>query len=235
MPARHAIELGKAVVAVLLQPESAAVRIERHAEAVAMAVRKHLLDVRAGLASDRRARREEGIVGWRRSVQVQPQDDAAQVRVVGRRAAKLIVRRGHVRRTVGVVDRSAPEILQVAAPPEIADEDVQLVVGTDAEDAAIVVSSRRLSGVLLDGAEADDVRALRETGSVPHETVDPVTEQRRLIQRCGVRSRRALRPVEEYLRSRWKIRMKRDAEQPAFGAVVHREIEHSGLLVGLEP
>src|SRR6188508_1576724 len=50
-------------------------------------------------------------------------EGAAQMRVVWRRAAELIVRRRRVWRAPGVVDRSAPEILQVAAPPEIADED----------------------------------------------------------------------------------------------------------------
>jgi hypothetical protein len=112
-----------------------------------MAVRKHFLDVRSDLAPHRRARCEEGIVGRCGSIQIQPQHNTAQVRVVGGGAAELIVRRGSVRRTVGVVDRPALEILKIAAPAKIAGEHIQLVVGTDAEDAAIVIPARRLPRV----------------------------------------------------------------------------------------
>ena len=84
----------KAVVAVLLLPQVAAERVERHAEAVADAVGEDLLDVVADLAADGRARGEERVVGRRRAVVVQPQDHAGEVRVVRLGAAPMNVPRG---------------------------------------------------------------------------------------------------------------------------------------------
>ena len=80
-------------------PELAGDGIEGHAEAVAEAVREDLLHVGADLAADRRAGGEERVVGRRRAVVVEPQDDAGEMRVVGLRAAELVVgdgRPGHV-------------------------------------------------------------------------------------------------------------------------------------------
>ena len=55
----------------------------------------------------------------------------------------------------------------------------------------------------------------------------------RLAQNAGVQSGRALRPVQEHMWSRRKVRMEGDAEQAAFRAVIDRKVEHSCLLIAL--
>jgi hypothetical protein len=71
-----AVQLVEGVLTVLLRPEPARCRVERHPKAVPKAVREDLLDVRADLSADRGARGDERVVGWRRAVVVQPQHDA---------------------------------------------------------------------------------------------------------------------------------------------------------------
>src|SRR5262249_56412568 len=97
--------------------------IERHAEAVPVPVREDLLDIGADLATHGSACSEEWIVGWGRSVVVQPQNDAGEMGVVGRRPAKRIVdlrcgQKGTVRK-----------ILHPAPPSLIAHEYIELAVG----------------------------------------------------------------------------------------------------------
>ena len=91
MPGHDAIQLAERVVGILGFPERAGDRIEGHAEAVAMAVGEHLLDVRADLAAHRRTGGEERIVGRRGAVAVEADDHAGQVCVVGRGAAERVV------------------------------------------------------------------------------------------------------------------------------------------------
>ena len=75
--------------------------------------------------------------------------DAAHVRVVRCGTAELIVRHGRIRWTARAVDRPAFQILQIAATAEIANEHIQLVVGSNAEHAAIVIAPCGLARVLL--------------------------------------------------------------------------------------
>src|SRR5215218_5807526 len=85
-------ELGKAVIAVLLQPEVAGLRIEVHAKAVAQTVGEYFLDVGADLSTHHGAHGEKWVVGRGAAVVVEPQDDAGEMRVVGRRATELVIR-----------------------------------------------------------------------------------------------------------------------------------------------
>ena len=81
----------KRVVAVLLLPQVAAERVERHAEAVADAVGVDLLQRRAVAAAALGAEPVERVVLGRGAVGVQAQDHAGQVLGVGVRAAELVV------------------------------------------------------------------------------------------------------------------------------------------------
>ena len=121
----------------------------------------------------------------------------------------------------------------MAAAAKVADEDVQLVVGSDPEHASIVIAPLRLSSILLQRAQHDDVGVLRQAGAVPDETVHAIAEQERLTQNAGIQSCRTLRPVQEHMRCCRKVRMQGDAEQSAFRAVVDRKVEHSRLRIAL--
>ena len=120
--------------------------------------------------------------------------------IVGRGAAELIVGDGWPEPGWG---RSGREVLQLAAPPEVADRHVELAVGPELDYAGVVVASRRLgavgpvrrialtgrhgSRVVLEGEEGDQMPVEAELGAVPHEPVDAVGEQRDLedIARVG--------------------------------------------------
>ena len=80
---------------------------------------------------------KNGLSVGRGAVVVQPQDDAGQMRVVWLRTAELIVL---PRRPAGAID----QVLQLPAPAVVADQDVQLPVRSEPDDAAVVVAARRL-------------------------------------------------------------------------------------------
>ena len=180
------------------------------------------MEVGADFAADAGPEAEEGVVGRRRAVLVQAQDDPAEVGVVRRRTAELVVRH---RRPGAGGRRSAGKVLQVAAASEVTDEDVELAVATERQHAAVVVAARGLAGVLLDGPDPDQRAVEGQRRSVPDEPVDPVAQQRRLAEHVGVRAGAALRPVEEDPRVPGEARMQRDAEQAAFGAEVDGQVE----------
>ena len=119
-----------------------------------MPVGEDLLDVGADLAADRCAGGEERVVGGRGAVVVEPQDDAGEVGVVRLWAAELVV--GHGRPGAGG-RRAARQVLQLAAPADVADEDVQLAVMAEADDPAVVVAALGLAGILLDRPQPDQV------------------------------------------------------------------------------
>ena len=96
MPASTRLSSLKASSPFSVSQRSRRYGVERHAEAVAVAVREHLLDVGADLAAHRGARREERVVGRRGAVVVEPQDDAGEVGVVGGRPAERVVDEGRV-------------------------------------------------------------------------------------------------------------------------------------------
>ena len=147
-PGLDAVQLAERVVAVLGFPQGAGVRIERHAEPVAVAVREHLLDVRTDLAAHGGAGGEERIVGRRAAIVVQPQDDAGEMGVVRRRTTEGVV---HER---GGFEGAVGQVLQPAAASLVAHEDVQLAVRTEADHAAVVVAVR--AGVGGAGMAAGD-------------------------------------------------------------------------------
>src|SRR5688572_17067492 len=87
-----AVELVEGVLAVLLLPQVSGDRVHGHAEAVPNAVREGPLEILADLAADRGSMGKERVVGRGGAVVVQPQDDAAEVGVVGPGATELVVR-----------------------------------------------------------------------------------------------------------------------------------------------
>src|SRR5688572_6167843 len=181
------VQLIERVLAVLLVPEVAGKRIERHSEAVAHAIREDLLDIGADLAPNIRARDKERVVRRRRPVVVEPENDTGKVRVVGFGPAELIV--GDRRAEPG---QGWPrwQVLQLPAPADVAEDHVKLSVWPETNDATVMVSSRRLfavalirrlrGGIVLKRAQLDQVAVESERGgrAVPDESVDPVAEQR---------------------------------------------------------
>ena len=176
--ALDAVELVERVVGVLLVPEASGDRIERHAERVSQAVGEEPPNVRTGLSPAGDA--HERVVARRRAVVVQAEDGTAQMRVVRRRPAELVVgRRGR---------RPLRQVLHLTTAPEVADRDVQLAVGPEGKDAAVVVGACRLGGValarrvrssvVLEGAELQQVVVVDERGPDQLEAVDAVPAQR---------------------------------------------------------
>jgi hypothetical protein len=92
-------------------------------------------------------------------------------------------------------------------------------------------AERRRDGgeVLLDRPQANQIAFERERGAVPDETVDAVTEKRRLAEHIGVRARRTLSPKEVYTRVRRKVGMEGDSEKAPLRPEVDRKVEHRRL------
>ena len=103
------------------------------------------------------------------------------MRIVGLRAAELIVGDDGTR-TRG--RRTAAQILEPPAASVIANEDVQLAVGAELDDAAVVIAAKRLAGVGLKGMQFDEVRARRQFRAVPFK---PITR----LPRSGTSARLA--------------------------------------------
>ena len=95
--------------------------------------------------------------------------------VIGLRAAELVI---------GLTgsERSIDQVLQLAAPTHVADHDVELAVGSERDHTAIVVAAFWLIRVLLQGTDLDQVPIVRQRGSVPDVPVDPVAQQRGLVE-----------------------------------------------------
>src|SRR5437773_501747 len=83
---------------------------------------------------------------WRGAVGVEPEDDAGVVGVVRLRAAELVIRLPRTERTVG-------QILQLPAPPLVADLDVELAVRAEEDLAGVVVAPHGLAGVRLERSQ----------------------------------------------------------------------------------
>src|SRR3990172_2678318 len=96
------------------------------------------------------------------------------MRVIGFGAAELVIRHCWSRAIGG---RPTGKILHVAAPSRIADENVELTVGSKGDHTSIVVTSLRLPGILLDSTEHDQVVVQGQAGSIPDETIHPVAQQ----------------------------------------------------------
>ena len=73
----------------------------------------------------------ERVVVRRRAVIVEAQDDAREMLVIRSRATEFVVGRWPFE-----------VVLQPAAPADVADDDVQLAVRAEADDAAVVVAAQ---------------------------------------------------------------------------------------------
>src|SRR5262249_18743940 len=87
----HQVDLVERVLAVLLGPKAAPLRVEGHAEAVADAVGKDVLDVRRDLAADLLSDLEEGVVLGGGPVVAEPQDHPGEMSVVRLRTTELVI------------------------------------------------------------------------------------------------------------------------------------------------
>ena len=154
VPGSTTVQLAERVIAVLLQPHRARLRVDGHPEAVAVTVREDLLDVGTDLPADRRSSGEERVVGGGAAVVLQPQHDAGEMGVVRLRAAELVVGNG---RTGAGGGRPTWQVLQLAATAHVTDEDVQLAVGAEGQHAAVMVAALGLAGILLDRPQPDQV------------------------------------------------------------------------------
>src|SRR5262249_15407199 len=148
VPRSHIVDFIESVVAIYAGPEAAGNRIERQAEAVANAVREHLLNVRSRLAAELGTRRVERIIRGSRAIAVQPDDDSGEVRVIGIGSADLIVGDG---RAKSGCRRTRGQVLQLSTPAVVADDDVELAIGTETDHAAVVIAAWRLRRIALAG------------------------------------------------------------------------------------
>src|SRR5215831_18559911 len=99
-----------------------------------MTVRVNLLDVRADLTSDCRARSKKRIRGRRRTIHLQPQNYSGQVSIVGLRPAKCVV--CERRRNKGTIG----QILQYAAASLVTHIQVKLSIGSELQNPAVMIS-----------------------------------------------------------------------------------------------
>jgi hypothetical protein len=95
--------------------------------------------------------------------------------------------------------------------------------------AAVVVPSRRLAGVLLEGTEADDVAVEGQRRVAPAEPVDPVGEQVHRRAAVAVGAGVALAPEQVHEAVAGEVGVQRDPQQPPLGVRVDGEIEHCAL------
>src|ERR1043165_6480987 len=73
------------------------------------------------------------------------------------------------------------EVLQEIATTVVTDDDVELTVWTKPQHAAVVITTRRLAGVLLQRSQLDQVAIERERRAVPHVTIDTIAEHRYFV------------------------------------------------------
>jgi hypothetical protein len=142
----HAIQLIETVVTVFRHPQDLGYRVERHAEAVSQTVGKDPLNVGARLASHLRSNSKERIVRRSCAIRIQSNDDTCEMRIVRRRTAELIVGDGIPETRRGWAGR---KILQFAAPSVVANNNVKLSVGPEAQNAGVVIACRQLHAISL--------------------------------------------------------------------------------------
>ncbi len=221
-----AVQLAERVVAVLLQPERARLRVDSHPEAVAVTVREDLLDVGADLAAHRRAGGEERVVRWGVPSSFSRRTTPVRWALSGSGPPNWssgTVGPGHVavgphgrfcswprRPTSPMKTYSLPSVPKASTPPSW-------------------LPRSGWFGILLERPQLDQVAVEGERRPVPHVAVDAVAQQRRLAEHVGVRAGRALRPVQVDARVGREVRMQGDPEQPALRGGVDGEVEHGAL------
>ena len=184
-----ALDLVEGVVAVDLDPQMPGEGVEGHAEAVADAVGEDLAEVRGRLRrATRSAARQNGLSRGVEPSSFRRSTTPVRCASSGCGPAELVV----VARRRGALG----QVLQPAATALVADDDVQLAVGAEANDAAVVVAARILRrvalvrrlrrGVVLERAQRDQVAIEGERLAVPDESIDAIAEQRDLQDDIGV-------------------------------------------------
>jgi hypothetical protein len=123
-------------------------------------------------------------------------------------------------------ERTIDKVLELPAAAVVADDDVELAVGAEAKDSAVVVPPQGLARVRLERAEPDQIPVEGERRAVPVEAVDPVAEQRNGFESAGVGAGRALGPVEVDEPVGPELRVEGDAEQSALGREVDGEVQN---------
>src|SRR6185369_17221565 len=141
------------------------------------------------------------------------------MRIVRFRSTKLVVRN----RT------TALDILQEASSAIVAKDDVELAVRTKAHDTAVVITPRRLTSILLQRAQFDQIAIECECRTVPDVPIDSISQERNLIDVCGVYAGAAFGPVQIHKTVLREVRMQSDSQQASLGSIVDCEIEWSGL------
>src|SRR5215510_4720246 len=124
---------------------------------------------------------------------------------------------------------TARDVLQKTSPAVVAEDDVELAVRTEAKHAAVVITTRRLTGILLQCVQLDQVAIKREYRTIPDVTIDSISQQRHLIGVCGVNAGTAFSPVEVDKTILREVRVQGDSQQAPFGGVVDCEIQWRGL------
>jgi hypothetical protein len=104
--------------------------------------------------------------------------------IIGRRATKLIVRNWTTTR----------KVLQEATPAVVAKDDVKLPIRTESQNTAIVITTRWLARILLQGSQFDEIAIESQRQAIPHITIDTVAEHRNFVDVCCIDARAAFGP-----------------------------------------
>ena len=144
------------------------------------------------------------------------------MRVVGCGSPEVVVRH-----------RARQVVLRPAAAAVVADDDVELPVGAERQDPAVVISpqhrQRRVGhvvAVVLERAQPDDVLVEDQDAAVPPETVHAVAKQRDVREDVRVGAGCAFGVVQIHVRRAREARVQRDAQQAPFAVGVHGQVEH---------
>ena len=107
--------------------------------------------MRARLTAAEGARDVERIVGGRGAVVVEPENHAGEMGVIRFGTAELIVRQ------IAGRARAVGQVLQLSATAIVADVDVEFVIRTEANDAAVVIAPERPAGIGLKRVKVNEV------------------------------------------------------------------------------
>src|SRR5262249_26106291 len=90
------------------------------------------------------------------------------------------------------------------------------------DPAAVMVSSKRLPLISLEGAQPDQIFVKGQRGPVPHKSIDAVAQERYVRGISANRPGTALGPVQVNKAIIIKAGVKGDSQQPALGEEVDR-------------
>src|SRR5262245_2627748 len=123
--------------------------------------------------------------------------------------------------------RSAGQIFHIPAPPHITDEDIELTIWSEFEDATIVIATTLERTRLpiksrLQCAQHDNVLVEGQASAVPDIAVYPIAQQRSVGKHSRVRAGGACRPVEIDPMIGGELRMQGHPQQSTLRTGVHR-------------